>query len=346
MKLVSLKDLMANRSEDEKMVQYRKLWHLASQFEVRTDFPLHLDIELCGKCNLRCEHCFQNGLIEGSLGNMDEDLFYKVIDEGFQNGLCAIKLQIRGESLLHPKLTECIRYAKNKGVLDIQLTTNAILLNKEMAQKLLTSGLDGLIFSFDDHHFNAPKETVNSSRSILIEKNIRQFLGLRKQSDLKKPWVRLQASLPELSQKIISDTKQRMKEVFPDVDVYAINKIHNFCENIDSYPDLHQKYRFSPCSHLMQRLSVFWNGDVTTCCMDYNGRLKLGNTKSMTIKEAWKSSQMQEYRVCHVEGKRLSMEVCKHCHMGAVIKNGDHVVDQEMKNPADKSLRVNHSSCS
>ena len=45
---------------------------------------------------------------------MKFDLF-KIIDEGFKNGLCAIKLQSRGESDDASKIFEFSKYAKSKG---------------------------------------------------------------------------------------------------------------------------------------------------------------------------------------------------------------------------------------
>ena len=39
-------------------------------------------------------------------GFMKEKLFKKIIDEGISNGLCAIKLQSRGEAMMHPKIFE------------------------------------------------------------------------------------------------------------------------------------------------------------------------------------------------------------------------------------------------
>ena len=37
-------------------------------------------------------------------GFMSMKLFKKIIDEGVKNGLCAIKLQSRGEAMMHPKI--------------------------------------------------------------------------------------------------------------------------------------------------------------------------------------------------------------------------------------------------
>ena len=56
---------------------------------------------------------------------------------------------MRGEPLLNPNLPEIIDYAKKKGVLETIINTNATKLDSKMSKKLIESGLDLMIFSFD-----------------------------------------------------------------------------------------------------------------------------------------------------------------------------------------------------
>ena len=42
-----------------------------------------------------------------------------------------------------------IEYAKSKGVLDIMLHTNGTVMDEELAEKIVKSGLDRSIFSLD-----------------------------------------------------------------------------------------------------------------------------------------------------------------------------------------------------
>ena len=92
-------------------------------------------------------------------GMMKFDLFKKIIDEGVQNGLCAIKLQSRGEAMMHPKIFEFSKYAKSKGIKDIHLTTNGTLFMKpKKFEKFFESGIDKLIFSIDSAHDESIEE--------------------------------------------------------------------------------------------------------------------------------------------------------------------------------------------
>ncbi|MBN2592364.1 MAG: SPASM domain-containing protein [Sedimentisphaerales bacterium] len=330
--------LSESKDRQERFARYRSLWRQTESCDLLTDYPLQLDIELSGLCNLRCEHCFQNGLITGKLGFMDVALFRKIIDEGAVNGLCAIKLQVRGESFLHPNWFECCRYAKAAGIMDIQITTNATLLDYDLGLQILDSGLDGIIFSVDDHH----QETWQNSGKpgdyyTQTERNIQQFLELRRKMGSSRPWVRIQSAIAELDDDSYKKTREYIISKFPDADAVLVNRIHNFDNECDSYPDLHSSYRFLPCVYLFQRLAVFWDGSVTVCCVDYNNEFALGNANVQSIREIWLGGKIQSMRDCHLNDGRADMHICKHCHLST---QGAHWNINQIAHPLSPSVDV------
>ena len=332
---VSTKKAFENLDINKQFHVYRYLWRKSGAYEILTDYPLHLDMELSGKCNFQCEDCFQNGMIEGELGLMDPALFKDIIREGVQNGLCAVKLQIRGESFLHPDIFDLIRFAKNSGVLDVQITTNGSLLNKEKIHHLLESGIDAVIFSVDSHHQNNFKETKAESYQKKTENLINYLLERRKEDNRGKPWVRIRSSIANADIDTSGQVKTYLKNTFPLADIYIVGRLHNFSDSEDSYPDLHVNYRLDKCAYLTQRLAVFWNGDVTTCCMDYNGRFELGNVKKMSMKDIWLSEKMNHLRRRHLQGKRDTVPICRHCHACITPVNQKIYHDTQKRHKAD-----------
>jgi radical SAM protein with 4Fe4S-binding SPASM domain len=244
-----------------------------------------------------------------------------------ENGLCAIKLQIRGESFLHPKLFDCIRYAKDAGVMDVQVTTNGTLLDEKCIHKVFDSGLDRIVFSVDAHHSENYKQRYSTQKYSSVEYNVKRFLELRTELGISRPWVRLQASIPQTDAFHVKQTRLYIEGKFPEADMVGVNRIYDFCDDIDSFPDLHKNYKMLPCSYLMQRLSVFWNGDVTTCCMDYNNHFKLGNVEYQTIQEIWLSEKMYQFRKTHFSGQRKTMSICKYCHNSTILLSDKNVLD-------------------
>ena len=319
--------------EKERFAIYRELWDRTRRYEILTDFPLHLDIELAGVCNLKCKSCFQNH-ITGKLGLMELSLYKRIIHEGAKNGLCAVKLQIRGEPLLHPELTYCIKHAKEKGILDVQMTTNATLLDNEKSLELIHSGLDGIVFSVDSHHEESCSARAANSYTA-VEANISTFLCLKEEFGHSSPWVRIASSLPTIDHATARKTRLELSKKFPGADIIAINRMHDFRDDRDSYPDLHSNYTLLPCAHLYQRLSVFWDGSVTTCCMDYNNRFSLGNANHEALKQVWHSAKLTSLRDLHHKGNRKTVEICKHCHAST---QGGHRTFQSQMHP-------NHDDC-
>jgi len=336
MKKIKLNEFFRGLDKSAKFLKYRELWHELDSYSLLTDFPLHLDVELSGVCNLKCESCFQH-LITEPLGLMKMDLFKKIIDEGAEKGLCAIKLQIRGESFLHNQLFDCIRYAKDKGILDVQVTTNGTFLGKDTIELILSSGLDAIIFSVDGHHAESLDRKDNSSQQE-VEENIRYLLAEREARKNSNPWVRLRTCIQGSNKEEYAAVKENIKERFPLADIVTVGRIHNFKDDEDSFPDLHTNYVLNPCTYLLQRLAIFWNGNATTCCMDYNNKFELGNVGEKGVQSIWLSNKMEVLREGHKQGKRIDTPICKHCLICTIRKDGSLLLDTTPRHSADYKL--------
>ena len=77
-----------------------------------------------------------------------------------------MKFNWRGEPLLNPKIYDYIKYAKEKGILETIINTNATNLTEKI-EKLIKSGLDLIIYSFD----GGSKETYEKMRPGRFKQN-------------------------------------------------------------------------------------------------------------------------------------------------------------------------------
>ncbi|BCS89183.1 radical SAM/SPASM domain-containing protein [Pseudodesulfovibrio sediminis] len=338
MQLVSLEEAFSGLNKEEKTKKYRELWHKAARFEILTDYPLHLDLELSGVCNLSCKDCFQEALDKKNLGLMDPALFKRIIDEGVPRGLCAIKLQIRGESFLHPDIFELISYAKQAGVLDVQVTTNATLIRDETIDQILVSGLDGIIFSVDVRHQEACDKASATPEYDHVSTVVNTLLARRAAQGT--PWVRLKSSIDDPSPEAQLALKAQLVEAFPLADIHIVGTIFDFHKDRDSYPDLQQNYTLNPCSYLMQRMAVFWNGQTTVCCMDYHGDFGLPWVSEASVQSIWNSPQMEHLRQAHTSGQRPKLPICKHCHLNVSSATDQVYLDDTRRNRLDRDLGV------
>lgn len=130
-----------------RFVEYRRLWNLTERFELETDFPLFLVLELVNFCNYRCPS-YVHGYTDlkrlyqaGRAQEMDVRLYEKIIDEAERFGCPSICMNNIGEPTMMKSLLDRIEYARDHGFIDIMFNTNGLLLDRFLTPRLFESGL-------------------------------------------------------------------------------------------------------------------------------------------------------------------------------------------------------------
>ena len=108
-----------------------------------------LFFELTDKCNLNCLHCGSN--CNSSRNNkLDLEIIKKTLDE-VANHYVSSKIMVcltGGEPLLYDNIYEVMTYSEELGFL-VGITSNGTLIDDEVAEKLIKSGLDSIAISID-----------------------------------------------------------------------------------------------------------------------------------------------------------------------------------------------------
>ena len=116
-------------------------------------FPLHVDIEVSAKCNLRCPMCANRHVTDekfSDYGHMDLELFKRVVDECVENKVFSIRLSWRGEPLSHPDFVKFAHYAKVvKRIKQVSFLTNGMMLKGKLAEAMIDYGVDYISVSVD-----------------------------------------------------------------------------------------------------------------------------------------------------------------------------------------------------
>jgi MoaA/NifB/PqqE/SkfB family radical SAM enzyme len=290
---------------------YRKKWNSIKEDilikkkveDVITDFPLCADIEIAAICDLACPFCYRQWILTPDK-IMPEKLFYKLIEECGELGVPSVKLNWRGEPLLHPKISDYIKRCKEVGILEVLINTNATKLDSKMSEKLILSGLDTIIFSFD----GGSEKTYNELRPGRFQtnefknvyNNIKNFSEIRRKMNSKFPRSKIQMILTEKTDKETKEFFQLFEGIVDDVSIKTYterggsieemddvtkNKILNVkkdkinSETVFSKDYKHNVY-FSdkrlPCSQPFQRLMVTYDGVVSLCCYDWGSAHPVG----------------------------------------------------------------------
>lgn len=276
-------------------------------------FPNRITVELTNSCNLLCSFCPRH-LVDMKIGYMEEQLYYKIIDEIAENIPVTLVMFFRGESLLHPKIINFVKYARSKGVGPIQLASNGLLLTEEMGEELILSGLDFISFSIDTNEEDVYKKSRKNGD---LQKSISNIINFVKKCE---KFREQGISVPEIqvSSVDIEEYKKGQKD-FIDfwrryVDRVRVYIEHSSDGNLGSikHEGLNRQSR-KPCKKVYTDMIIYWNGDTAICNHDWNNELNIGNVKEKGIREIWNGEEYNSIRKMHENGEFDESLVCKHC---------------------------------
>jgi MoaA/NifB/PqqE/SkfB family radical SAM enzyme len=159
-------------------------------------------VETTNTCNLGCRTCIRNVWDEPA-GWMSEATFQRVL-EGLEDfsPRPTVFFGGFGEPLSHPHIIEMIRQVKALGA-PVELITNGVYLNEQMAEKLVEAELDLLWVSIDGADPDSYADVRLGAELPGVLENIRQMRRLQDRRYREKPqlgfaYVAMQRNIREL----------------------------------------------------------------------------------------------------------------------------------------------------
>lgn len=269
---------------------------------------IQLQVENTSTCNAKCHFCVYPAA-ERWGGLMSMELFKKVIDEATDieaiSQLCITGL---GEPTLDPHLVERIRYARSKKPqMFIDFFTNGVYLTPKRFEEVRDAGVSSVQISL-----NAVRPDQHEA-----------IMGLRD---------KFATVCANIDYAIANSGNCR-------VEVRAVVNWDSFTQD-----DGHEFYRrwgirqqgghgalitegnwagdnrthrtFEPneaCGRALSQIYVTFDGRVTTCCFDPDGKQVWGNLNTQTLKEVYASEKYVSFREAHFLNRADTYEICKGC---------------------------------
>lgn len=274
--------------------------------------PLSLQLEPTNWCNVNCI-CCSAPRSSRKKGYMDWDLFREIIDDAKQLNIQRIRLYLHGESTLHPRIVDMIRYIKTRE-LTVHVTTNGMLLDREKSEAILRSGI-----SFADHFtFSILGDTEETHNKIMrrsdlkkIRANIDAFLDARNRLGINGPVIEtIFHSMPE---------NKYEEEGYQDRWSHVVDHVKYVGRISRSFSDYKKEdpaiVRTQRCRVIQERMTVFWNGDVTICAQDVDGDYVLGSLSKQSMQEIWNSEQLSFLRKINREKRFSEFPFCAKCDL-------------------------------
>jgi radical SAM protein with 4Fe4S-binding SPASM domain len=303
----------------EAYADYRRKWETYPKEQRITDFPINVDLELASMCNLRCPMCHTLYIEHPSYEAFEKqdmsrfmsmETFARAIDEGVgYQDFSAIKLNFRGESTLHPKIDEFIRYAKERGVLDILLNSNGNY-PPELNGRLVEAGLSEISFSLDALSPEIYKKIRIGGDFFLAMSNVMAMLKYKDRIRVNVSFVHQKTNAHEADDFAKFWTMMGVGKIL-------ISDVYNPGELIgkDMLARKYAKPQQFTCPQLWQRLMVLDNGDVYPCCHAFEepDDLNLGNIHKTPLVQIWRGEKLEKLRETHARGEYLAISTCSRC---------------------------------
>jgi radical SAM protein with 4Fe4S-binding SPASM domain len=250
--------------------------------------------------------------MDRKIGYMDFGLFQKIVDDAAENGVKRIHLYLHGEPLLHPQLIDMIRHVKSSGI-GVTIATNGMPLDARKIETLMHTRMnnaDHIIFSVLGYSKEVHEKVMKGVNHEKVLKNIQDILQWREILNMNGPIIEtVMYIMPENK-----NEEAQFNKYWRGI-VDHVRRVGNISEQFAKHKkeDNSIPSRNKTCKNLWERMTIFWNGDVTICCADLDGNYVLGNLKEKSIRDIWNSNQLLLIRKFHKEKNFKKIPFCLKC---------------------------------
>lgn len=292
------------------------------------DFPGVIRIEPSSLCNLKCIHC-PTRTIKMHRGVMDSSTFDLVI-QNIRDTISDIRVVVLyhgGEPLLNKQFPSMVRRIKELGVPFVKTVSNGMLLNDKISEEICESGLDAIEFSLDGISFEQNDLIRRGCKGKSVVGKIKQLVNYKKIYSFQKPEIYISTtqflkingndltnpqSIPGYLMKAFSNEfrysdlkfKTTVAMRWPDMNVNE-KQFSVLCDNEGSQT---QNY----CDHVMNTITVRWNGDIVPCCYDLTSKVVLGNIHDNNLRNIWNNEEYLRLRMS-IHNKKF-YPLCNECN--------------------------------
>jgi radical SAM protein with 4Fe4S-binding SPASM domain len=261
--------------------------------------------------------------------NMPFKYYRRIIDD-IGDTLITLRLWHYGEPFLNPDIFHMIRYAKKKGII-VAISSNLSLLTKKKAKKLIYSGLDYLIVSFD----GASEYTYNLYHGKdyfkKVVTNLRMLIELKKELKFSTPFIELQFIVMKENEREIEKIKYLAEKL--GINKLTYQKLYG--ENInfdkfvgfDSLDDILPRNKnycfgiksrkwFNFCRLFWEETLVRYSGVVLPCVVDLGQKHQVGRlfnrNEYLGFKRIWNNDRYRKFRK-NISKSIDSLDICRKC---------------------------------
>jgi MoaA/NifB/PqqE/SkfB family radical SAM enzyme len=276
---------------------------LATGRETAPRLPEIVQIESTNICNAKCVFCPRDEMGRKQ-GVMDMTLFRKIVDECAALGIEHVRMHNYGEPFVDRSLVEKVRYAKEHGIPQVGMISNGSLITEQAARGMIEAGLDAINISVDASGREVFEATRVGLKYDKVIGNIERLVRLRKE---------LGKVHPKLILSFVRQNNSEDEHAFIEhwrlvADKIHVTDLHNWAGTLNQQSDVQY-----PCYRPWLTFTALWDGRVSLCCADFDGRTVLGDLRTSSIREIWNSDAYRAVRREHLESGGPA--ICRSCDL-------------------------------
>ncbi len=287
--------------------------------------PRSVKIELTARCDFKCFFCASQSRLRKK-ADMDWLLYRRLVREMRDLGVEELGMFYLGESFLCDWLPEAIEFAKKEcGYPYVFLTTNGRLATPERVEACMRAGLDSLKFSFnfsDAAQFHDvtgvklsdyPKVVANLKAARAVRDRVEADTGHR---------CGLYASSIQYDGRQQLRMAQAVAGILSFVDEHYWLPLYGQAGLTSgargTKPAAGNPGRLGamrkplPCWSIFTEGHVTYDGRLSACCFDHDGRFSMGDLRRDLFMDAWHSPQFRRLRAAHLR-EDVTGTACERC---------------------------------
>ncbi len=321
----------------EKIEDYRE-YNIKSMLAdvIPLDSPYLIQISCSDFCNFKCKYCFQSRGMDAlrkdhfTPGMMTLEAFKRLADQvkAFPTRVRAFRFTGFGEPLMNKDLPKMIEYAKHNNIAEkVTIFTNGSLLTHQLNHELIESGLDEVMLSLEG--LSTEKYTEIAGTDINYDQLLENISHLHSI----KGECKVFAKIIDVG---LTDHDKFHKTFDPISDLAFVEYASNAYRNVEFTSKMEGNYigekpdkKIDVCHLPFYYMYVNWNGDISSCHLDYTKSICFGNINNESIVDIWNGKTMNQFRLMQLKKERYAHPVCGDCNWVSVCACGiyENIID-------------------
>lgn len=279
--------------------------------------PKSAKIELTSRCDLKCIYCSLTYKERITVGEIDRNFLYKLLEELSKIGVKQVGLFWLGESLLVKDLPEYVAFAKKVGIKYVFITTNGRLATPDRIIPLMESGIDSIKFSINAHNRETYLKLCGVDAFDRVISNLKSTWNIRGKKE--KPAIYASSVFDPNNKGVFEEIGSI---IGPYVDQHYPLRMYGkltYEEQLyGAQPTTESKVEprslksMLPCWSLFTLPHISYDGYLSACYCDHDPRFFVGDLKKSPFIEAWHSPDLVALRKKHLK-RDVTGSVCENC---------------------------------